>query len=121
LILGIGLNISAATADFPPELQSVAGSLHPKKVTKNTLIAAMVEEIAELIANVEDPRLMAAYKDRSLVLGKTVEFSRGDRRRQGIAKDINSHGNLVVETSEGIEILCGGEISLRSENYANSR
>lgn len=116
IILGIGLNLAIGPEDFPPELSPIATSLFPQGVTKNQLIAAILTEFYHYSANLTSPQLLAAYKERSLVLGRTINYPDKGGQRQGRAVDINQQGNLIVQTDQGLVTLYGGEISLRSSS-----
>lgn len=117
VILGIGVNLAIDPQEFPGELQTIATSLITKGISKNKLVAKIIEEVEAAIDQRNEPKIMEEYKNHSLVLNREIDFTYNRQRLQGIAKDINSHGNLIVATSEGDITLYGGEISLRSEKF----
>lgn len=61
--------------------------------------------------------LVYLYKERSLVLVRTVTFEQNQQTYQGLAKDISDTGQLLVQLDNQEEIwLNSGEISLKQWN-----
>ncbi len=48
---------------------------------------------------------MARYRQKSFVLGRTVQFTQQGVTYEGIAKDITNTGELVVETATERKVL----------------
>ena len=113
VIIGVGLNLAIST--FPDELESKAGSLFegPCPITRNDLISEIWREF--LHRDIDE--LVYLYKERSLVLGRTVTFEQNQQTYQGLAKDISDTGQLLVQLENQEEIwLNSGEISLKQWN-----
>lgn len=113
VIIGVGLNF--AITDFPKELTDKAGSLFGSlpPISRNELIAEIWKEFFQT----EIDELVYLYKERSLVLGRTVTFEQNQQTYQGIAKDISDTGQLLVQLDNQEEIwLNSGEISLKQWN-----
>lgn len=111
VIIGVGLNF--AIPDFPKNLKEKATSLFEgnPSITRNELIA----EIWQIFFQTKEEDLFYTYKDRSLVLGRTISFTQDGKTYQGRALDISAQGKLLVEIPQGQQIwLSGGEISLTS-------
>lgn len=109
VIIGVGFNMAIST--FPEELKSKAGSLFegPCPITRNDLIS----EIWREFLHTDIDELVYLYKERSLVLGRTVTFEQNQQTYQGLAKDISDTGQLLVQLDKKKEIwLNSGEISL---------
>ena len=109
VIIGVGFNMAIST--FPEELKTKAGSLFegPCPITRNSLICEIWKEFFQ--TDVDE--LVYLYKERSLVLGRTVTFEQNQQTYQGIAKDISDTGQLLVQLDKKKEIwLNSGEISL---------
>ncbi|MDD4565255.1 MAG: biotin--[acetyl-CoA-carboxylase] ligase [Eubacteriales bacterium] len=141
IVIGIGINYSTDTFDFPEELRKTAGSLfeaihttkndnQPKDldsnplITRNRLIAEVINQILDVNENLEARDFIPEYKKRSFVLGKEIliipagetgeerNFSEGT---SAVALDIDQDGGLVVRYQDGsIDILNSGEISIRT-------
>ena len=113
VIIGVGLNF--AITDFPKELTDKAGSLFGSlpPITRNDLIS----EIWREFLHTDIDELVYLYKERSLVLGRTVTFEQNQQTYQGLAKDISDTGQLLVQLENQEEIwLNSGEISLKQWN-----
>lgn len=109
VIIGVGFNMAIST--FPEELKTKAGSLFegPCPITRNDLICEIWKEFFQ--TDVDE--LVYLYKERSLVLERTVTFEQNQQTYQGIAKDISDTGQLLVQLDKKKEIwLNSGEISL---------
>lgn len=138
IILGIGINFNTAKADFPNELANKAGSLfqeasiktttttkglHPDMISRNQLIAEIINHVLEMNETLESRDFLADYKGRSLVLGKEIRIIQSgasevdhnhDMAPEATAIDIDSDGGLVVQYKDGtIATLNSGEISIR--------
>lgn len=120
VIVGIGINVSTSAEAFPGKLNEIAGSVFPKNITRNEIIAKLLDEFDNVCCNTEIENLVDEYKKYSLVLEKKISFTKNGKAFNGIAKDINLDGNLVVVLEDGQEmILTSGEVSLRSSNFLN--
>ncbi len=120
VIVGIGINVSTAAEIFPGKLNEIAGSVFPENITRNEIIAKLLDEFDNICANAEIENLVDEYKKYSLVLGKKISFTKNGKAFSGTAIDINLDGNLVVILEDGQEIiLSSGEVSLRSSNFLN--
>lgn len=110
IIVGAGVNIS--TRDFPPEIADTAGSLK-SSVTRNKLAAGIISRLLDYTAEADSKRILSDYRRRSAALGEAVTFTRNGKLITALATDINDAGNLIVQTSNGTEVLKSGEISIR--------
>lgn len=111
MVLGIGLNVSIDTDEFPPELRETATSLLIEYSAPE--VEVMVEEIAAYLgAWIDTPAqdILAAWRERDALLGRTVRWSNGSN--EGIAAGIDDSGALIVETVDGPVTLDAGEVHL---------
>ena len=112
-VVGVGINCNRPAASFPPELRQTAGSLLSqtgRRVDRNALAAALIRELAAL------PGLdwRAEYRAACVNLGKAVQIlAPGKEPRTGVALDVGQEAELIVQTSEGIEHIRSGEVSVR--------
>ncbi len=113
VILGVGVNLS--TAEFPPELATVAGSLTPEEDgCKEALIGAICQGLHDLNQAPDRSRLMALYRANSMVLGQWVTYTENQVSREGLAESVDELGRLTVcHADRSRHVLCGGEITLR--------
>ena len=112
VVVGIGINVRSA--EFPPELSTIAGSLCADKISLAELVAAVCGEIFAFLENPTSPHWLEEYRRHSTVLGKEVRWIENGIAREGIAESICEDGALCVRDENGAQsILRTGEISLR--------
>ena len=117
IIVGIGINVS--TQNFPAELSNIAGSLG-ENIDRSLIAGKVIAEFFNLQPFCGSGELIKEYKSRSLVLGKTLFFTKDGKTHTGVATDVNNEGNLIVTIENGkTEILKSGEISLSSSKFTN--
>ena len=110
----IGIGINSWTEEFPDGLRETACALYPKGVTRNQLVARIVDRLLEVTANLGDESYLDLYRRHSMVLGREVVYVRDGETYTGRAVDIDEDGGLIVEDAEGERtVLNSGEITLR--------
>lgn len=111
VIIGIGINLT--TEHFPEELSGIAASVG-KIYDRCKLIADIFIRLESICANLPDNSFMDSYRSHSLVLGRSISFTRNANSYTAKALAINDNGELEVETSEGERIILNsGEISIK--------
>lgn len=119
IIVGIGINTSSEA--LPESLRDIAGAVDGD-YSKASLAAAVISKALNYIDSLESRSFMAAYKERNLVVGKTVTVYKGIYKNDpsevpsfsARVLDIDDDGGLVVLYSDGSrETLISGEISIR--------
>jgi len=117
VVLGIGVNINLDRTDLPDELKDVAGTLLMDREERASFFRILTEAVFRCLSEgsaKETALLMAAYRKRSLLLGRTVVFTSGEEKRVATATGIADDGALIVQYESGAtEELRSGEISLR--------
>ncbi len=115
-MIGVGVNL--ATKDFPEELSAIAASLDVEDAPR--VSRRLADRIGASLMDIYDEvragktSYINEYKKRSVVLGRLVTYTAGDKQGSGIAEDIDANGALFVRLSDGsVEVLNSGEISLR--------
>ncbi len=105
-VLGIGLNVSTASEDFPPELRELATSLG-MDVPADALLEPLLDRLG---ARLSEPQadVVAAWRERDALRGQTVRWAEGE----GTAAGITDAGELVVDTAGGRVELGAGEVHL---------
>ncbi|MHB9782826.1 bifunctional biotin--[acetyl-CoA-carboxylase] ligase/biotin operon repressor BirA [Streptococcus sp. 10F2] len=108
IIIGVGINFFIS--DFPEELEGKASSLFASQppIIRNDLIT----EIWRIFFTSNHEDLFELYKKHSLVLGHEISYQSQGQSWTATAVDILETGELVVETSTGLQKLSSGEISL---------
>ena len=114
LVVGIGLNLTATAADWPPELADKAGSLYPggpAPVPRAALAGAIARELLVLGPG-ED--CLDEYRARCFVPGHWVTVCTGSETYAARALAIAAAGRLVVRRENGREeALRCGEVTTR--------
>lgn len=112
IVIGIGINLT--TTEFPPELDGIAASLGSCAPDRNELCAAVCNELLSIFASLPDRAYLEQYRERSLVLGREIRYTRGGVSRDALAVDIDDTGGLIIRTVYGdTEIISSGEVSVR--------
>lgn len=119
-VLGIGINLRLDRAALPEEVRAVAGALadFSSAVPRRAVLAAAVlnrlEETYTLVEQGRAAELLADYRARLCMLGRTVRVVAPDGGYEAEAVDINGQGHLLVRTEDGaVRTLSSGEISIR--------
>lgn len=112
IIIGIGINVS--TVDFPEELREIAGSLGAQNITREELAVQITKALLNISFGSLTEEELAFYRERSCVLGKTINYFINGQKNTAEAVGIDSSGGLVVKKNDGeILTLTSGEISVR--------
>lgn len=122
VVVGVGLNVAMPASSATPidqdwtDVAHIAESLKLPRPHRNTLLAALLNELLPLLNNFEEQGF-APWREPWQALdahaGKSVVLSSGDQQRAGIARGVNERGALLLETTVGVETVFGGEISMR--------
>ena len=109
-VLGIGLNVTTATEDFPEELRLSATSLRAASGAR-VLVEPATKAVLDALARWLErgaPEVLDAFRTRDALRGERVRWSEGE----GIASGIDDTGALLVETDAGTTMLGAGEVHL---------
>ncbi len=113
MVVGIGVNCADAG---PPGVGGIClNEVSDVSVTPTVLLETFLESLSELIESVVDPdhpeQILQLLSDSSDTLGKMVLVSHRDgRRREGRAVSIDTHGRLVIESTEGVFAVSEGDV-----------
>ena len=75
----------------------------------------IAKEVLSLCEALNNPKLMEEYRARSFLIGQPIRFFDHETPVDGVAVGINDEGNLLVETSSGLQVLQAGEVSVRKK------
>jgi BirA family biotin operon repressor/biotin-[acetyl-CoA-carboxylase] ligase len=119
VVAGVGLNVAmpgAAAREIDQawtDIRTMTGGGGPGR---NTLLAALVNELLPLMAGFERDGFAAwraqwqaldAYADKPVILDASGHLT------AGTARGVDQRGALQLETTAGIQSMFGGELSLR--------
>ena len=104
-VLGIGINVGTA-----PE---GAAHLHESvpDLTRAAVLAEVLFQLEHWLAQ-PAPAIIAAWKAASLTLGRPVRVTTARGTVEGVARDLDEQGNLLVETAAGLETVSAGDVQL---------
>lgn len=109
-VLGIGLNVTTARAEFPAELRETATSLAAEagnQPSREEVLGLLLRELEAAFA--EQPgQILAAWRARDALRGRAVRWHGGE----GTATGIDDSGALIVLTAAGRVTLDAGEVHL---------
>ena len=115
VIVGVGINISTKTEDFPEPLRDIATSLYPEgnaSITRNHLAAEIINRIVHY-DRLDETLIFAEYKKRLFMLEADIVVLQGDESYCAKALDIDKLGRLIVRNEKGeIKTLFSGEIKI---------
>jgi BirA family transcriptional regulator, biotin operon repressor / biotin---[acetyl-CoA-carboxylase] ligase len=114
-VIGVGLNVSIADEEFPPDLRWPATSVG-HGATVDAALAELDDRLGEWVEAPPD-RVLAAYGERDALRGRGVSWEggpSGSETGRGTAAGIDGSGNLAVELESGRRLALGaGEVHLR--------
>lgn len=116
VIVGIGINCTQKTADFPPDIQDFAGSLtmvSGETIDRAKIAAALIQAFSEM--NILDKQnILDTYRRDCITVGKQISLVKAEEVRHGYALGVDDNGALIVEFSDGHrETVNAGEVSIR--------
>ncbi len=118
-VVGIGINCTQKTGDFPEDIRHIATSLAEitgKEISVPQLAAAILCSLQAMSDQLLPGKeaILAQYRAGCVTLGKEISVVTPTQVRHGIARNIDRDGALVVEFSDGHrETVSSGEVSIR--------
>lgn len=116
-VVGIGINIKSLDG-CPAELADRISSLNDAGIFPDgeKLMQAVVESLDGLVYSCgvlenAPESVIDGINRRSFLSGKTVTFSDGKNKMQGIAREVGCDGSLRVETENGSRFVKFGEVT----------
>lgn len=124
-IVGIGLNVNQT--QFDNELETRATSLKlttEKEIDRTGLLKNIFEHIDRYYAMIQTNNwdtVLNEWRQRATMFGKEITLLQSDQQIHGIARDINSDGGLILETSSGMQTYYAGEVTLSTEPITSTK
>lgn len=118
VVLGVGVNVNARPEDFPEALREEATSILVERgqpAPRALFAAACLTAIEEWLDRWEAEgfgAIRAAWRERSVTLGREVVVQVEGREIAGTAEDIDETGALLVRVPGGVERISSGDVTL---------
>ncbi|WP_337288050.1 biotin--[acetyl-CoA-carboxylase] ligase [Candidatus Methylomirabilis sp.] len=119
VILGIGINVNQAEADFDEELRQTAGSLRVEAghlVDRTAIVRSFCESLDgwyERFLCDGPPPILEYVRRHCLTLGRQVTARSGDQEVSGLAIELDDEGRLVIRDASGeLHHLLAGDVTL---------
>ncbi len=115
VVTGIGINVS--TEKFTEEVANLAGSIFTGDdeilFGRDELCARVADYLIDFAENLNDPEIIKAYRERSLLTGEDITYTKDDAKHFAHVTGIDDSGGLVITNKNGEEeILRAGEVFL---------
>ena len=120
-VIGIGINIVPPDNGFDAEISKIATSVFENNAPrgyKSYLLAEILNNIFRLYEGIEKREYIDSYREKSCIIGKTVDVYIGNEIISGEAVDIDENARLVVKTSDGIRSFSSGEARVREKGVS---
>lgn len=121
VIIGIGLNVESTTEQQKKVDQPWTDLTSRLSYTpdRNDIIAQITQGLVEMCEVFEKGKGLEHYHSQwqalDILYNQPVTVYSGVRQQVGIARGVDENGALKLETNEGVELLHGGEISVRKQ------
>lgn len=120
VVIGIGLNIKLSDYDAVSINQPWAQlSEHLGGIDRNSVAAAVINQLIKTIEQF-DKQGFESFQDywlsKDAFIDQEVNLVLPNNVCTGIAKGVNSKGQLLLQTATGLEVVNAGELSLRLKN-----
>lgn len=123
-VTGIGLNANISAGQFPADIGQRATSLAivlGRNVHRGEVVAAIVRGLHGRIRALEKPlgadELVTEYREHCHTLGRNVRVITDTGDVEGVARDVDSSGALIVSTEHGLLTFGAADIiHLRGRN-----
>ncbi len=110
-VLGIGLNVSTGTEDFPPDLRETATSLGlaggGSQIAMEAILPSVLDRLDERLDG-PPAEVLKHWRGRDALRGLVVRWTGGE----GVAAGIEDSGALLVDAGGGRLRLDAGEVHL---------
>jgi BirA family biotin operon repressor/biotin-[acetyl-CoA-carboxylase] ligase len=122
-VIGIGINVTIpdSQAQHIEQSWSDLRSIQNTAFSRSLLVGRLIDRLLPTLAGFEQAGF-AAWRERWLALDafadQPVVIDNNGRRMAGAARGVDDRGALLLETSSGMQVIHGGEVSLRRAETA---
>jgi len=123
VVIGIGLNVALGAAVLK-EIASAGtaatdlASAGPGTVSRNVVTAALITHCVRGLVEFERQGLkpfMEEWRAADALRGRPVNVSGAEGTARGLARGIDLHGALLVETPQGLKRFISGDVTVRPQ------
>ena len=118
VIVGVGINVNQRPADFPEDLRGTATSVRiglKEKISRTDFMRRFLTRFERDYLVFKKKGLKAFHKkilQYSYLINREIQLKSGRKRVNGVVKDIDEEGRLVLETKDGLQEFYAGEATL---------
>ncbi|MDO6682740.1 MULTISPECIES: biotin--[acetyl-CoA-carboxylase] ligase [unclassified Oceanobacter] len=120
IVIGIGLNLALNPQDAERIEQPWTALRHYQPgLSRNTVAAVLLQQLNWAVDEFQRDGFgpwMAYWAERDVFYRKEVVLSGLAEPRYGVVKGVNRKGELLLQTTRGIEVVIAGELSVRPVN-----
>ncbi len=98
--IGVGININNDPANIEPKAVSVRKLLE-RPIPRKIVLSAFLDAFEEKMAILEDLDVIDQWKRINTTIGRRVKISTHKEQFEGVAKDVDDNGALVLELADG--------------------
>jgi BirA family biotin operon repressor/biotin-[acetyl-CoA-carboxylase] ligase len=122
VVIGIGLNVAlgaaqlqkiAATGTAATDLVSAGVAAPSRNKVAAALIGAFVKGLKEFERGGLSP-FIGEWRTADALNGRPVSVSAAEGHEKGLARGIDPHGALLVETAQGVRRFVSGDVTVRT-------
>ncbi|MBD3257947.1 biotin--[acetyl-CoA-carboxylase] ligase [candidate division GN15 bacterium] len=121
VVIGIGINVNASPNEFPEEIADTATSIYReigRKINRVELLRAFLRNLEKQYSTYLVHGLKKDHdkiRKYSSLIGHEVTLQAGRVRMQGLVKDIDADGRLMLQTDDGLQPIIAGEVTVVKE------
>ncbi len=118
VVVGIGINLNHAEADFPEELRHQATSLFMETGKEWDVPATTTNFLSDFYRGMHRylstrfAHVLDLYRQRLLFRNETIQVVVNNSPLKGILKDVDEQGFLLLQTDHGILRITSGEVGV---------
>ncbi len=124
VVVGIGLNVLlgeparaavAATGNTADDIRGQGSEVPDRNAIVGALLSRLVPALVSFPSRGLTPHL-ASWNDSDALMDREVRIENLGEITRGMARGVDAHGALLVETPEGVRRFISGEVTVRAES-----